>query len=472
MIALALALIGIAVSALARRPLVAGLGAGLAGAVLRLYHLGGPSLWLDEYITAWVVEPSSLASALARVHQALPGTPVYYVAAWGAVRLWGAGEAALRLPSAVAGLAAIGLAYGLGRDIAGKRPEGGLAAALLVALARPPVVAALDARPFSLAIALALASTWALVRLLWESKTPRAAVAYGAASAMLVYVNWLMAVYLLVQAVTVAVVLVRRRAQSAELARIGLAFGLALTLLLPALPKLLYDLHHAARYDWTRAGHPAVWRALLDPALLIGVACGFFARPAERARLLFALLLAPPVLLWVARPTFLIERYLCYAIAPAAALCALAAASAAPRARKLALALFSLGLLAQFAPSLIALGTAKNFRTEERWREAVAALDARAHTSDLVALRSGLVEEDAAWRGDRAVADLVRAPLGNRPYGVRSLTFTFDPEVRGALAGARFVLARDDDGYVDRLLVGASVAREERFGIIRLVELR
>src|SRR5262245_31348350 len=209
MIALALALIGIAVSALARRPLVAGLGAGLAGAVLRLYHLGGPSLWLDEYITAWVVEPSSLASALARVHQALPGTPVYYVAAWGAARLWGAGEAALRLPSAVAGLAAIGLAYGLGRDIAGKRPEGGLAAALLVALARPPVVAALDARPFSLAIALALASTWALVRLLWESKTPRAAVAYGAASAMLVYVNWLMAVYLLVQAVTVAVVLVR-----------------------------------------------------------------------------------------------------------------------------------------------------------------------------------------------------------------------------------------------------------------------
>jgi hypothetical protein len=34
------------------------------------------------------------------------------------------------------------------------------------------------------------------------------------------------------------------------------------------------------------------------------------------------------------------------------------------------------------------------------------------------------------------------------------------------------VLARDEDGFLDQLLAGASIARDERFGCIRLVELR
>jgi hypothetical protein len=189
------------------------------------------------------------------------------------------------------------------------------------------------------------------------------------------------------------------------------------------------------------------------------------------ARVLWVLFALPPILLVLLRPSFLVERYLCYLIAPAAAMTALAVEALRPAARPAAFALGALAMLAPIAPTLVHAGTAKNFRTEERWRDALAALDARAHIGDGIALRSGLMEEDAAWRGDRAVVALIRAPMAKRPYLVRNLTSTFEPSVRAALAGMRFVLARDEDGYVDRLLEGRAVLRDERFEAIRLVEL-
>src|SRR5437867_162240 len=112
------AALGASVLATARRRAAIALVAALAaGAALRLYHIGLPSLWIDEFITAWVARAPTLTAAWQRAWQAVPGMPIYYAGAWLSRHVLGEDEVALRLPSVVAGLAALPLAYGLGREV-------------------------------------------------------------------------------------------------------------------------------------------------------------------------------------------------------------------------------------------------------------------------------------------------------------------------------------------------------------------
>jgi hypothetical protein len=477
MAALAIALGGVvcAVIFCQRRPAVALAGATLAGIAVRLYRIGGPSFWLDETLTAWVARPASLVEALARHREAIPGSPLYYVLAWAAARLSGPAECTLRIPSVFLGLCAVGATFGMVREaLAGQADAraGLVAGALVIGLSRTAVITSLDARPFALSLACAVASTWALARLLRTGASWAVAIAYAASAAALFLSNWFMAPFLAAQLLVAGYGLAK--ADRAGRRVIVIALGVAALLALPALGKLRLDLDHAARYDWTSAGHPpSWWRIFVDPALALAL----LALPiARRGRVAGALLVATVVMVALLRPNLLVERYLCYLVAPATTLVGLAVAHMAPRARPAAIAVVGLALLAPIAYSLARYDTAKDFRTEERWRDALATLDTVYRPGDLLLLRSGLVEEDALFRGDAALARMCLAPLGPRaepPATVRarSLTFTFDPGGRRLLAGARFILARDEDGYLDRLLEGVSPRRDRRFGSIRLVEL-
>lgn len=93
----------------------------LLGAVLRLSTLDLQSFWYDEAFTPVHVLHASLSATLHGVVHTENSPPLWYLIAWADSRLFGTGEVALRLPSALAGIASIPVAWGIGRELAGRR---------------------------------------------------------------------------------------------------------------------------------------------------------------------------------------------------------------------------------------------------------------------------------------------------------------------------------------------------------------
>jgi 4-amino-4-deoxy-L-arabinose transferase-like glycosyltransferase len=93
----------------------------LLAAILRLSTLGAQSFWYDEAFTpVHVLHPSLTATLRAVVHtENTP--PLWYVIAWADARLLGSGEYALRLPSALAGIVTVPVAWAIGRELTARR---------------------------------------------------------------------------------------------------------------------------------------------------------------------------------------------------------------------------------------------------------------------------------------------------------------------------------------------------------------
>ena len=77
------------------------------GALLRFYHLGYQSLWVDEFFTWRWVRPDTDLHFWEQIFQAIQG-PLYMATIWPLVR-WGSSEFLLRLPAALVGVATIPL---------------------------------------------------------------------------------------------------------------------------------------------------------------------------------------------------------------------------------------------------------------------------------------------------------------------------------------------------------------------------
>lgn len=137
----------------------------LAAAALRFWAPGAKGLWYDEAITAAMTQ---LASAeIVRFHwqAAFTHLPGWYLLVNGWARVFGTSEYALRLPSVMAGIAAVPLFWQL---LCTTRPsDRGLRLIATALLAGSPllVLYSQEARMYSLALALALASLYLFVRL-------------------------------------------------------------------------------------------------------------------------------------------------------------------------------------------------------------------------------------------------------------------------------------------------------------------
>jgi len=108
----------------------------LLAAALRLSTLGLQSFWYDEAFTPVHVLHPSLWATLRAVADTENTPPLWYGVAWASSRVFGTGEIALRWPSAVAGIAMVPVAWGIGWELAGRGVSGrraGLVAAALVA---------------------------------------------------------------------------------------------------------------------------------------------------------------------------------------------------------------------------------------------------------------------------------------------------------------------------------------------------
>lgn len=150
-------------------------------AFVRLRALGVDSLWRDEAVT-WFEAQGSIAQVVAATaRDNYP--PLHNLSVAASMALFGDGEWALRLPSAVFGVANVAAIYWVGRLIADRTV--GLLAALLLALSAYDIWYSQEARAYAL---LALTATLFAGAALWFMRRPtlaRGAAAFVSAAALL-----------------------------------------------------------------------------------------------------------------------------------------------------------------------------------------------------------------------------------------------------------------------------------------------
>jgi 4-amino-4-deoxy-L-arabinose transferase-like glycosyltransferase len=153
----------------------------LLGGALRFATIDLQSLWYDEAFTpVHVLHPSLFATLRSVVHtENTP--PLWYVLEWAITRVLGTGAVALRLLSAIGGLATIVVAWAIGSELAGRRAAA--AAALLVAVNPLFIWYSQEARAYGLLVLLTALSMLCFLRAFGDP-TPRRLTAFAATAAL------------------------------------------------------------------------------------------------------------------------------------------------------------------------------------------------------------------------------------------------------------------------------------------------
>jgi uncharacterized membrane protein len=190
----------------------------LLAAVLRLSTLDLQSFWYDEAFTPVHVLHPSLWATLRSVVHTENTPPLWYLLAWADSRVLGTGEVALRLPSALAGIATVPVAWAIGAELESPRTRrAALVCAALVAVNPLLVWYSQEARAYGLFVLTAALAMLCFLRALREPTRGRmAAFALTAALALLTHY---FAVFLLIG--MVPWLLWDRRTRRAALPAIG-----------------------------------------------------------------------------------------------------------------------------------------------------------------------------------------------------------------------------------------------------------
>ena len=170
----------------------------LLAAVLRLATIDEQSFWYDEAFTPVHVLHPSLWATLRSVVHTENTPPLWYLIAWADARVLGTGEVALRLPSALAGIAAVAVAWAIGAELEGPggRRRGAFACALLVAVNPLLVWYSQEARAYGLFV---LTGALALLCFLRFAREPtRGRLALFALAGALALLTHYFAVFLLI----------------------------------------------------------------------------------------------------------------------------------------------------------------------------------------------------------------------------------------------------------------------------------
>jgi len=167
----------------------------ILAAALRLSTLDLQSFWYDEAFTPVHVLHPSLWATLRSVLHTENTPPLWYVIAWADSRVLGSGEVALRLPSALAGVATVPVAWAIGRELTGRRATA-IAAAALVAVNPLLVWYSQEARAYALFALLAAVAMLCFLRALRRPSPGR--MAAFALSGSLALLSHYFAVFLLI----------------------------------------------------------------------------------------------------------------------------------------------------------------------------------------------------------------------------------------------------------------------------------
>ena len=226
------------------RGLLGILAAALASRVLLLGSV--PRFWGDEAFNGVQVRKPFWTMIDVVRHDSHP--PLIYLLQR-AISIVSTSPTALRLPSALAGTAAVLLAAALGRSIGGDR--GGLLAAAVLAAFPTYLQSSRDARGYSLAMALVLASALALWRAAENPSRGRLLV-YGACVVAAIYTHYLAIPAIAGQVLVALAVLRPPRRTSIRLLAAGAAAGLTLV---PWLIAAIPQFQHAGSPFWVATIH-------------------------------------------------------------------------------------------------------------------------------------------------------------------------------------------------------------------------
>jgi mannosyltransferase len=312
----------------------------IVAAGLRLFRTGLPVLTSDEAFSWRLIQypvPELLRRAALDVHP-----PLYYLLldAWATV--WGTSPLALRGLSALLGVLAVAMAYGLCLEASrlddhGGSPErarrGAVLAAVLVAIQAASVAHGRTARMYALAVLLAGVTSWLLLRALRAGAGERRWwAAYGVAVAAFCATHYYALFTVAAQGIFVMALSGARSEAGPRRWRFAAALTLAAALFSPWLPVLARQAEHVREMYWIpapslsslglsfvqwgagaelNAGTPLPWLLALALILAWGWRRG---GPGTRHLLLQALLpwvFGLAVSLLSGRPIFL-ERYMAF----------------------------------------------------------------------------------------------------------------------------------------------------------------
>jgi mannosyltransferase len=173
----------------------------LLAAALRCSTLDLQSFWYDEAFTPVHVLHPSLWATLRSVVHTENTPPLWYVLEWADARVLGTGEVALRLPSALAGIATVPVAWAIGRELLGGHTNSSAcrtaaACALLVAVNPLFVWYSQEARAYALFVLMGALATLCFLRAQREP-TPRRMAAFALSAALALLTHYF-AVFLLI----------------------------------------------------------------------------------------------------------------------------------------------------------------------------------------------------------------------------------------------------------------------------------
>jgi mannosyltransferase len=166
----------------------------LLAAALRLSTLGLQSFWYDEAFTPVHVLRSSLGTTLHNVVHTENTPPLWYVLEWGFSRVLGTGVVALRLLSALAGIATVAVAWAIGSELAGRRAA--IVTAMLVAVNPLFVWYSQEARAYGLFVFTASLALLCFLRAM-RAPTSRRLVEFALAASLALLTHYF-AVFLLI----------------------------------------------------------------------------------------------------------------------------------------------------------------------------------------------------------------------------------------------------------------------------------
>ncbi|HEV7585286.1 MAG TPA: glycosyltransferase family 39 protein [Solirubrobacteraceae bacterium] len=152
----------------------------VVGAVLRFATLSTQSFGLDESVTVALVH-RGFSEMLGAIPHTESTPPLYYILAWGWVRIFGLSEAGLRSLSALCGTAMIPLAFVTAKRVFS--PRAGLIAATLTAVSPWLIWYSQEARAYALFALLSLASFACFTSAL-QSRRPGALGGWAITSAL------------------------------------------------------------------------------------------------------------------------------------------------------------------------------------------------------------------------------------------------------------------------------------------------
>ncbi len=197
----------------------------ILAAALRLSTLGLQSLWYDEAFTVVRDLHPSLFATLRSYAHTENTPPLWYIIEWADYRVLGTGAVALRLPSALYGIATVPVAWAIGLELSGRRA--GILCAGIVAVNPLFWWYSQEARAYELFVLTAALAMLFFLRALREPGARQ--MALFALAGALALLSQYFAVFLL--APMVLVLLVEHRARRAALAAAVALVGVGLALL-------------------------------------------------------------------------------------------------------------------------------------------------------------------------------------------------------------------------------------------------